>query len=165
MNKIDKFKLSSYYKSKEHLDNAKKGSILGSKKMKKLKDERIKKYLENPNKCKNCGDPLDYEKRHNKFCNNSCAASYNNIKRGKRKEDTKIKISKKLKENYGNPDKIEKICLNCGETMTLSWGKRKQKYCSVDCVRKSKTSDETKEKLSIIMSNIIMIQLNLKRQL
>ena len=34
-------------------------------------------------KCLNCGKDILYKKRRNKFCNHSCAASFNNI--GKRR--------------------------------------------------------------------------------
>ena len=49
----------------------------------RLKQERIEKYNENPNICLNCGKSLSYEKRQNKFCNSSCSATYNNLKRDK----------------------------------------------------------------------------------
>lgn len=36
------------------------------------------RYMENPLFCKHCSKELGYKKRHNKFCNRSCSASYNN---------------------------------------------------------------------------------------
>lgn len=50
---------------------------------KRLKQERIKKYNENPTTCENCNKALPYDKRENKFCGHSCAATRNNL--GKRK--------------------------------------------------------------------------------
>ena len=44
--------------------------------------------------CLNCGNPII--KKENKFCNSSCAASYNNKKSPKR-------------------EKKIRICLNCGK--------------------------------------------------
>lgn len=70
-------------------------------------------YNKNKRQCLYCGkniplntnSPSEYKRR--KFCNNSCAASYNN----------------KCKE------KKHKYCLNCGEEMSL----RNQMYCSLKC--------------------------------
>jgi hypothetical protein len=45
---------------------------------------RIAKYNENPCKCINCEKTLDYDSRAKKFCNQSCAATYNNKKREKK---------------------------------------------------------------------------------
>lgn len=62
-------------------------------------EQRLKnreKYYENPNKCSECNCELIFEKKNNKFCSSSCSAKYNNKKRGKRSEETKSKISKKL---------------------------------------------------------------------
>lgn len=36
------------------------------------------KYKENPKLCLCCDTPLEYYKKNNKFCNNSCAATVNN---------------------------------------------------------------------------------------
>ena len=69
--------------------------------------ERILQYQKSPNKCEHCGRELSYEKRHNKFCNQSCAASYNN-KHKKRKEKFK--------------------CLNCGKSID-----RGKKFCNNKC--------------------------------
>lgn len=43
------------------------------------KANRIKRYLENPADCKQCGKVFKYEARDNKFCGRSCAATYNNL--------------------------------------------------------------------------------------
>lgn len=36
-------------------------------------------YLLNPKTCKNCNTKLSYSKKSNKFCDSSCAATYNNL--------------------------------------------------------------------------------------
>ena len=79
-------------------------------------DFEIYKERRHPSKayCKNCGKEfLQYDKRK-KFCSSSCAATYNNKERGERSEDTKIKISKSLREtldkkqkNYGEESKYK----------------------------------------------------------
>lgn len=69
--------------------------------------EAIEKYEANPNFCPNCGQVIPFEKRRNKFCNQSCAASYNN--QGQVRVETV------------NP--IE--CANCGKVKET----RQNKYC------------------------------------
>lgn len=59
--------------------------------------------------CMACNDPIPYEKRRNKFCSHSCAASYNN----------KIPLKK---------DKI-KNCLICGTKLKS----HAQSFCSLNC--------------------------------
>lgn len=49
--------------------------LLGAMRTKEVWHER---YAQNPKFCKHCDGQLPYEKRHNKFCNHSCAASHNN---------------------------------------------------------------------------------------
>ena len=152
---MNKFKLSKYYKSKEHLENAKKGSLLGAERTKELKKERIKKYSEDPKKCKYCEKKFSYEKRSNTFCNTKCSAFYYNKKGSKRKEYIKEKISKKLKENYGNPEFVEKKCPACDKMFLIKWKKRIQKFCNRNCASKRKMSVESKENLSKLMSDKI----------
>lgn len=42
------------------------------------------KYNKNPKLCLNCENIIPWERRHNKFCNKSCSASYNNKRRAKK---------------------------------------------------------------------------------
>ena len=62
--------------------------------------------------CKNCNKKIEITKREDKrkcFCNLSCAATYNNKKKGSLKDQHKNKISESLKKFYkNNPDKILK---------------------------------------------------------
>jgi hypothetical protein len=71
---------------------------------KKRKEDRIKKYKKNPSKCSTCKKGLPYEKRENKFCNSSCAASLNNLKTKRnlihgKYGKKKCKMCSKLTEN------------------------------------------------------------------
>ena len=77
---MGKFKESEYYTSGKFLENSKKASILGSKKLKEL---RIIDYNKKPKYCSFCNKQLKYEKRKNKFCNSSCSALFNNNKKNK----------------------------------------------------------------------------------
>jgi len=68
---------------------------------KELLEKREEEYYSDPIICKGveCSNPIPYKKKNtNVFCGSSCAARFNNIKRGKRKEKTKEKISESLKK-------------------------------------------------------------------
>lgn len=64
-------------------------------------------YEENPKICPNCQEILPWEKRKNKFCDRSCAASYNN---NRKKHD-------------------DSFCLNCKEKLMNS----NSNFCSYNC--------------------------------
>src|ERR1035437_4855715 len=68
-----------------------------------------KTYDENPNKCQQCSNRLGWKKRRNKFCNQSCAATYNNTHKEKKKRPN---------------------CLGCGDIIE---GRTARKYCSNKC--------------------------------
>jgi Zn finger protein HypA/HybF involved in hydrogenase expression len=74
------------------------------------------KYNQSPKLCKNCQSTISYQKRHtNNFCNQSCSASYNNIRK-----ERKYKFE----------------CIYCGE---LNIGKRGGgKYCNSQCANNHK---------------------------
>jgi hypothetical protein len=64
-------------------ERARQLGIIGGAATKKIindaKKLRIDTYNLNPTKCKNCNIILSYNKRHNTFCSQSCAAKYNNL--------------------------------------------------------------------------------------
>lgn len=131
------------------------------------KQKLIKKQVEynnNPKCCLNCGKPLDWDHRNGKFCNSSCAASYNNKLREKISEETKHKISKTLKTTYKNKKVLivsneisketlkeikrinpnvlirkEYICKVCGKTYNYIKGKNTPSFCSDNCSKYYKT--------------------------
>jgi len=80
--------------------------------------ERRVAYSKNPKKCLFCNDEIPYEKRRSKFCNNSCAASFNNV--GVRR--------------HGSPPR------NCAFCKAELKGSQK-KYCSRDCQRDDKYNE------------------------
>lgn len=53
------------------------------------REDKITAYYQNPKLCLQCQKPIDYEKRVNNFCNSSCGASYTNLKRPPRSEESK----------------------------------------------------------------------------
>lgn len=129
-----------YFKSEKHIQNTKKASILGITQIRKLKEERIEEYYKNPKLCKQCGNPISYDKKNKKnFCNNSCSAKYNNSKR-KISEEQKIKVSITLLNknvNFLNENEVIRKCLNCyNEFVVKRLDNRRlssQKYCSKLC--------------------------------
>lgn len=82
-------------------------------------------------KCKNCSQDV---KKGNKFCSQSCAASYNN-KRRKHTLETKRKISKSL--GGKGIAKEEKVCILCGKKNIDG-----DKYCD-SCYKPMPPSEET----------------------
>ena len=92
----------------------------------KIKEEealRIKKeYEENPKCCKYCGKPIPFEERNKKeFCNQSCSASYNNVRRN---GNTERKSPDPNKKYY---------CLNCGKELKYS-SSSNMKFCNQKCM-------------------------------
>lgn len=81
---------------------------LGAARTKEVWRER---YRKNPRFCQYCGEQLPYEKRANKFCNSSCAASHNNAG-----------VCRRVKLPRGD-------CLHCGNTLK----RHNAKYCSLQC--------------------------------
>lgn len=86
----------NYIGSEYHKDNIRKARIRGLQQIKENKKLRIDEYDLNPNVCKQCNNSLSYSDKHKKFCNNSCAAKYNNTRRKPRTEASRKKTSKKL---------------------------------------------------------------------
>ena len=102
--------------------------------------------------CKNCGkEILGKDRSRKKFCNRSCAASFNNTGR-KHTEEEKLKISHSLQErnpNFSgtykeiepnqkkNYEAFEKgkeyFCLNCGKKIENPYGSKTNKFCSTEC--------------------------------
>lgn len=83
---------TEYFRSGEHSKNYLLTKQKAWKENKKLRQERIEQYYKNPTLCFHCISPLPYEKKRNKFCSKSCAASHNNVGRI-RSEESKRKTS------------------------------------------------------------------------
>jgi len=77
----------------------KKGALIAAPINKKLYEERVKQYLQNPKICKHCKKELPYIKRKGCFCNQSCSCSFN---------------------NHAKPKRIKKIyrCLDCNKIVS-----------------------------------------------
>ena len=81
----------------------------------KQKAERVKQYYSDPRQCQKCCAIIPYEKRVNKYCSRSCAASVNNLG---------------VRRHGCHNDRGVENCLNCGVALV---GKRGRKYCSRRC--------------------------------
>lgn len=96
---------------------------------KKGADNRIK-YYNNPRLCPLCSSSMLYEKRHNKFCSRSCAATFNNFINPKK--STANRYTEEEKKQKRNIDgKLEKICVGCGTQFYTRF--RKSIYCNQSC--------------------------------
>lgn len=149
--------------------------------------------------CEYCGKELevkntDYNRSESKhfFCNNSCAAKYNNSKRGSVSEETKKKTRESIiayyksigiydKENdYKTKHKKEKlkkprskyskhICKVCGKEYYPSDKGATRTFCSQECLkeyrnnRKKYLSEETITKLSAAGRHSVDIQSESRR--
>lgn len=76
---------------------------------KKLSD--MQAYYENPEICPQCGKPIPYEKRFNKFCSVSCGTIYKNMHRDKSIYE---KQAKTLHDYYASKPKNKPVCKCCG---------------------------------------------------
>ena len=94
--------------------------------------------------CKGCGKKI----WHDGFCSQSCAARYNNIKRGPKTEEQKKKISQSLRvtlDKKGVPRPPQQsFCEACGHPV----GKKNATYCKSCSPRFRSISEETRQKLS-----------------
>ena len=99
------------------------------------KEARKRTYLDNPVYCRNCGQIIPYDKKSsNKFCNQSCSASYNNRMRTKNKRIA--------------------TCLECGKEFISS--RSKAKFCSSACCGKfkSKNNSSTSELKKKVLNDL-----------
>jgi hypothetical protein len=92
--------------------------------------QRIIAYNLNAKKCAQCSSDLEYHQRHQKFCNASCAATFNNFRRGARKSVTAENLILDSKDSSGVYVVWE--CLHC-KKQKRSARYRIGKYCSNRC--------------------------------
>ena len=108
----------------------------------KIRKQKPKRY------CLECGKEL-IKKTNEKFCSSSCAALYNNRRKGSQTEDTKKKISESLKKYYKNiSDDKKKIRQNLNKDKTKSLHKdnkikieKSKRYC-LECGKELKNSQK-----------------------
>jgi len=95
--------------------NRSEAGLIGARIAKKINHEkklkRIDGYNKDPNLCKRCKKPLDYEQRKNFYCSHSCSASSNNLG-----------ICRKERKPI-------QICLNCEKRFKSC----AEYFCSIKC--------------------------------
>lgn len=104
------------------------GAISSAKIIARQKQERIEAWDKNPKLCLFCSNAIEYSKRRNNFCTQSCGAKYQNLKMG------------------FEPAEILEACLTCNSPLIE---KGQHKYCSKDCELKFKWNDKKIELLSL----------------
>lgn len=147
MAKVD-MKNTVYYVSGEHKKNYLLAAEKGRAAQTANKVAREIEYLKEPAHCPQCGTPIKYNFRKNKFCSSSCAAKHNNVLRGPRSDETKRKQSEATKgvpkphtENRSTaiakrthpPVEIE--CKICHSVELVGYSKRNRKTCGSDDCR------------------------------
>ena len=104
-------------------------------------------YYKQPKKCKLCQKDISFERRRNDYCGHSCAAKYNNVKRGN-------KVGKIVEPHN---------CKLCGELTT------KVTFCSIKCVNAEKHRIFIEEWLSgkrnVSTCNGMSVSVHIKRWL
>lgn len=102
-------------------------------------------YNSNPVLCFKCSTIIPYDKRRNRFCSRSCSASVNNVTRPAMSEESKNKISIKMRGRMAhNKGKcgilsksakfIEAVCPTCNIIFS-KMRSQVRKYCSNKCVK------------------------------
>lgn len=108
----------------------KEAGYLGYLASKETLDKKYAKYVEEYNKspklCVNCNKPISYKKRNNLFCSSSCAATFNNLKRGK-----SIENRYKMSLAHGGTG-LKYLCRNCGKLLNDN----DKIFCSDECKQK-----------------------------
>jgi predicted nucleic acid-binding Zn ribbon protein len=112
------------------------GNLINYNKLKEyLTDKNSKNrldYLENPKKCLECGDSIEFKRKANVFCSSKCSATYNNKNRltGKGCKIMSIKKPKgicKIQQYNEN----QKKCLVCDNH--IPYEKRYNSFCGRSC--------------------------------
>lgn len=112
---------------------ASKGGQSYKNKMELLKLSKIEEYNKSPNLCKHCNSIIPYNKMHNKFCSQSCAATHTNLNRSydKAKETwaNKSKAKREIKSKAPYSTVFNCTCQHCKIKFI---NRTQKKYCG-DC--------------------------------
>jgi hypothetical protein len=101
---------------------------------KEKKEEKERKYLENPKHCIECDEIILFLKKDNSFCSSSCSVKHTNKNRTVTWGN---KISKSLQKYFDSEECVKnntkqdfKICLNCSNKF-----QKNKLFCSIECKR------------------------------
>ena len=121
-------------------DRASFASLASHEGAKQVRQDNIKRYENNPKRCLVCNKILDYDHRFNTFCSHSCAATYNNTKRGSKNEPA--------------------YCKFCGNLLPTKHSHKRQ-FCNNSCAMKYRQSIKPKQmsdKRKVILANLDLIR-------
>lgn len=91
------------------------------------------KYNKKPKKCHYCDNAIEYERRYNKFCSQSCSAISGNTGK-KRTEKTKLKIQRSHLRIWAENGRLIIVnCRGCGKKIER---RRHRKFCTNECRKK-----------------------------
>lgn len=137
--------MENYFKSEKHRQNYLNSLKKASEWQRQQRLNRIVEWDKNPKLCLNCSEPITYDRKHCKFCSQSCAATITNkirirIKKIKPSKETKVKPPKprlpkppKTGETTSEfPKFVEVKCIICSSIFTKT-SKSKKKTCSYEC--------------------------------
>lgn len=119
--------------------------IQSARLMKERKQNAIEEYNKSPKLCVECNSPIDYSKRRNKLCSQTCSASFSNKKRkeaGWRLSTDSLERLKVSGKKYGHLARPKAVrhtvtCKICEKLFTVLPSSANRKYCSRSC----RTSD------------------------
>ncbi len=113
---------------------------------------RQQKYKANPRHCNQCELALPYDKKNLSFCNRSCAATYNNLKRAEHGWHLSIEVKQKISQSVQRTQRernltppnnkgkqiVKREVRVCGECKIdfMVIPSSAHKYCSLGCSSK-----------------------------
>lgn len=119
--------MGNYIGSKKHKDSFAKAQLAAQEYHRQQRKNRILQYNEAPTRCKNCGCPIEYDKRKNIFCSHACSASVSNSQRVV-SDESKQKTANALRGKKTIPVHKDRKCKQCGHLIF-----RNRKFCSRRC--------------------------------
>jgi len=112
-------------------------AYLGGAFQKQQKLNNITKYNTSPNHCQHCQTNLEYDVRYNKFCSQSCAATYNNKIKYPNNTGSKPKNPNKLNSKFFYIDgKIQYCKISWCKVCNVLMPNSDRATCSVECKSK-----------------------------
>lgn len=124
-----------------------------------IKKENVIIYLTNPKKCLKCNATIEYDKKSNNFCGQSCSASFTNSNRDKSiYNKSSITLKKTIgQNNITMPQNIRKIskisfCSICNKLIPNKEIKSCSKECKIKLLSLSlrgKTGGSTKQFIKV----------------
>jgi hypothetical protein len=107
------------------------------------KSGKIIEYDKSPKHCRECSNPIEYDKRCNIFCNSSCAAKHTNKKRTEEGWRPSTEQKRKTSESLTGRTYVESItryCEECNSEFKCTWERKKVRFCTRSCASKNRNA-------------------------